>query len=218
MIDTDTGQMSNSNEFGQRMHDEAIKRGEDQDAITVGLSHPRGSAEYQSALVKLYDISNQQAAERGYVANYNPASPSPMGVTPPSLYGGQNGAYKSPGAAYQHPSQQTPIQQPKNIFDTAIPGLQQDQNPLLQNNGASSVPTWKPPAQMPQQDQGQLFQGNNQAGGLSVPSWQPPTQQNNPPYGQINPSMGSMNPIQQRNQPSRYQSPSSRYVRNQGTF
>ncbi len=90
------------------------------------------------------------------------------------------------------------------------------QTPSVYTKQTEPPPAWQPPAPMPEQDQGQLFQNNNQGGESAVPSWKPPTQQVNAPYGQINPAMG--NPIQQRNQPSRYQSPSSRYLRNQGTF
>jgi hypothetical protein len=83
----------------------------------------------------------------------------------------------------------------------------------------NQVPTWKPPAPMPEQNQGQLFQNNNQGGQSAIPSWTPPASTANQSFGQTNPSSGTFaNPIQQRNQPSRYQSPSSRYARNMNQF
>ncbi len=93
------------------------------------------------------------------------------------------------------------------------------QSPSTYTQQTPVPPAWQPPAPMPEQDQGQLFQNNNQGGESAVPSWKPPVQMANQGAGNIAPQMGNYgNPIQQRNQPSRYQSPSSRYLRNQGTF
>ena len=109
--------------------------------------------------------------------------------------GPQAQSYQSPSTAYQQP-------QTSGVPSTN-PNVPTVPNPV-------ETPTWKPPVQTPNTNQGTLFnQGNN--GGASVPSWQPPS------MGQ-NPSLGT-NTNQNRNQPtSRYQSPSSRYARNQMNF
>ena len=168
MFDTDTGQYSDSNEFGVRLHDEAMKH-----------------AQYVADLAA-QSIKNAQA-KNSYALN------------PGQVGGALN--YQSPSTAYQPPK-------------TAV-----TQNPI-QNvpiNNQPEVPPWKPPVQMPQQDQGQLFQNNNQGGESMVPSWKPPTQMANPMgIGQVSPSMGTMGIG--NNQMNRYQSPSTRYARNQVTF
>lgn len=78
----------------------------------------------------------------------------------------------------------------------------------------TEVPAWQPPAQIPQQDQGALFQQNNQQG-ASVPAWIPPTLGPTQPEQMQNPGLGT---AQSQMQTSRYQSPSSRYARNQMAF
>jgi len=98
---------------------------------------------------------------------------------------------------------QSPASYQQSLNPVAPAGLNQS------GEGMNEVPAWQPPAQIPQQDQGSLFnQGNDM--GASVPTWQPPVQMANPAN---NPVLG-MN----RNQTRQYQSPSSRYARNQMTF
>ncbi len=130
------------------------------------------------------------------------------------------------GIPYQSPSDYNfngDTQQVNMPEGTPVPTSQNSINashtPTYVPGGQTPPPAWQPPPPMPDQNQGQLFQNNNQGGQSAIPSWTPPASTANQPFGQMNPSSGTFaNPIQQRNQPSRYQSPSSRYARNMNQF